>query len=75
MVVVSFKPYTYICQQDYNASSFYIITRGSARVTINDKKHADGEKEVARIGVNDFFGEVALLSALHRPPLARILGI
>jgi CRP-like cAMP-binding protein len=51
----TFAPETYICRQGAAGSTFYIITSGSCRITINtdDKK----EKEVNRIYAGDFFGK------------------
>ena len=62
-VLEAMKPMTflegsYICRQGKLGNTFYIITEGSCRVTINAEE--GNEKEVAKLHVGDFFGEVAL---------------
>lgn len=56
---ILFQPNTYICRQGMSANTFYIIAEGHCKVTVNAGNGA--EKDVTRLGVGDFFGEVALI--------------
>lgn len=50
---------------------FYIIVSGEARVV---QSNADGlEQEIARLGVSDYFGEIALLT--NRPRAATVISV
>ena len=61
MKPMQFLDASYICRQGKIGNTFYIITEGICRVTLNND---DGpEKELAKLYVGDFFGEVALIEA------------
>ncbi len=55
MVGVSFPSDSYICRQGTPGNTFYIITEGSCKVTLNNADHT--EKEVAQLHIGDFFGK------------------
>jgi CRP-like cAMP-binding protein len=59
LVEVKFRKGAYICEEGKLGNTFYIITSGECRVTVSNK-------EVARLGVSDFFGEVALIERTAR---------
>lgn len=61
---MNFMPNTYICRQGSSGNTFYIIADGSCRVTVNTGKGT--EKEVTKLGVGDFFGEVALIEPSNK---------
>ncbi len=52
-----------IIRQGTNGTSFYIIINGSVRVMYYNN---DVEEEITRLGKNEFFGEIALLTPLRR---------
>ena len=56
---ILFQPNTYICRQGMSGNTFYIIAEGQCKVTVNAGNGA--EKDITRLGVGDFFGEVALI--------------
>lgn len=56
---ILFQPNTYICRQGMSGNTFYIIAEGHCKVTVNIGNGA--EKDVTRLSVGDFFGEVALI--------------
>lgn len=60
LVPMTFSSNTYICREGAEGQTFYIITTGTVRVTTNVEN--SDEKEVARLGTGDFFGEMALMS-------------
>jgi CRP-like cAMP-binding protein len=51
---MNFKSNTYICRQGSKGNTFYIITEGSCKVTINAGQGA--ETDIAKLGPGDFFG-------------------
>lgn len=63
MMPMTYRPISYICRQGTPGNSFYIMTEGNCKVTINDK---DGEREFGRLRPGDFFGEVALIETTNR---------
>jgi len=60
LVPITFSSNTYICREGTGGSTFYIITEGNVRVTLNVE--GAEEKEVGSLGTGDFFGEMALMS-------------
>ena len=56
---ILFQPNTYICRQGMSGNTFYIIAEGQCKVTVNSGNGA--EKDITRLSVGDFFGEVALI--------------
>lgn len=56
---ILFQPNTYICRQGMSGNTFYIIAEGQCKVTVNAGNGT--EKDITRLGVGDFFGEVALI--------------
>ena len=52
-----------ICREGEPGGEFYVITKGDVRVTVDG---LDGEKEVARLGHSQFFGEMAVLNGDKR---------
>ncbi|XP_015916401.1 cGMP-dependent protein kinase 1 isoform X4 [Parasteatoda tepidariorum] len=57
----SFKMGEYIIRQGAGGDTFYIISRGKVKVTLNDPDECK-EKFVRTLGCGDFFGEKALQS-------------
>jgi CRP-like cAMP-binding protein len=64
MIPMTYMPGSYICRQGTTGNTFFILTEGSCKVTINSSEH--DEKEVARLHPGDFFGEIALIEASNR---------
>ena len=64
MQTVTFPPGSYICKQGAQGNSFYVMTAGSARITIDTENFK--EREVNMIHAGDFFGEAALLDAANQ---------
>ena len=64
MQTVTFPPGSYICKQGAQGNSFYVLTLGSAKITIDGEDFV--EREVNRIHPGDFFGEAALLDAANK---------
>lgn len=54
MLFVTFLPNTYICRHGAAGNTFYIITGGSCKVTINKEDRTEVEVGILRPG--DFFG-------------------
>lgn len=54
MLFVTFLPNTYICRHGTAGNTFYIITGGTCKVTINREDRS--EMEVATLRPGDFFG-------------------
>ncbi len=52
-----------ICREGEPGGEFFVITKGEVRVTVDG---LDGEKEVARLGHSQFFGEMAVLNGDKR---------
>jgi len=55
---------TVICQEKETADSMFIIAHGRVKVTTKDK--AEKSIELAQLNPGDFFGEIALFTALPR---------
>lgn len=55
MVPITFQPNSYICRQGTIGNTFYILTEGCCKVTINN---GDKENEVFRFRPGDFFGKI-----------------
>ena len=49
----------YICKQGERGYTLHVVIQGEVVVTVNDNT---GEKQLVRLGPNNFFGEIALLS-------------
>lgn len=64
MIPMTYLSSSYICRQGTTGNTFFILTDGTCRVTINQPDHS--EKEVARLHAGDFFGEVALIETSNR---------
>ena len=62
MLFVTFLPNTYICRHGTAGNTFYIITGGSCKVTINREDRT--EMEVATLRPGDFFGRT-LMAAFY----------
>ena len=62
MLFVTFLPNTYICKHGTAGNTFYIITGGSCKVTINREDRT--EMEVATLRPGDFFGRT-LMTAFY----------
>lgn len=54
MVPMTYLPGSYICRQGTTGNSFFILTDGHCKVTVNDEK---GEREVGKLRAGDTFGE------------------
>ena len=52
-----------ICREGEPGGEFFVITKGEVRVTVDG---LEGEKEVARLGHSQFFGEMAVLNGDKR---------
>jgi CRP-like cAMP-binding protein len=52
-----------ICREGDPGGEFFVITKGDIRVTVDA---LEGEKEVARLGHGQFFGEMAVLNGDRR---------
>lgn len=52
-----------ICREGEPGAEFYVISKGEVRVCVDG---LDGEKEVARLGHGQFFGEMAVLNGDKR---------
>eukprot|EP01038_Epipyxis_sp_PR26KG_P011493 gene11493-15396_t len=64
MQPISFLANTYICRQGSIGSTFYILTEGTCRVTLNSDDRA--EVEVGKLRPGDFFGEIALIEPSNK---------
>lgn len=64
MIPMTYLSSSYIYRQGTTGNTFFILTEGSCRVTINQPDHT--EKEVGRLHAGDFFGEVALIETSNR---------
>jgi small-conductance mechanosensitive channel/CRP-like cAMP-binding protein len=58
-----FAPGESIVRKGQEGRSMFIITRGNVKVQIPDQ---DGQKVINRLGANDFFGEMSLLTGEPR---------
>jgi cAMP-dependent protein kinase regulator len=54
MVPMSYSQQSYICRQGTTGHTFFILTEGTCKVTINNENRT--EMEVARLRPGDFFG-------------------
>jgi CRP-like cAMP-binding protein len=62
MISITYLPQTYICRQGTAGNTFYILTEGTCKVTVNER---DGsEKEVAKLHPGDFFGMSTCMSPM-----------
>lgn len=57
------KPGEVICREGEQGGEFFVITGGEVRVSADG---LDGEKEIARLGHGQFFGEMAVLNGDKR---------
>jgi CRP-like cAMP-binding protein len=57
MVPMTYLPTSYICRQATTGNTFYIITEGHCRVTVNCEDKT--EKEVGKLRAGDFFGKTS----------------
>jgi CRP-like cAMP-binding protein len=64
MQSVTFNSGSYICRQGTMGNTFYIITDGCCRVTLNTDDFT--EKEVNKMYAGDFFGEPSDVSGLKQ---------
>lgn len=64
MIPMTYMPGSYICRQGTTGNTFFILTEGTCKVTINGSE--SNEKEVAKLHPGDFFGEVALIESSNR---------
>ena len=55
MIPMTYLPSSYICRQATTGNTFFILTDGFCKVTINCEDKT--EKEVGRLRPGDFFGE------------------
>lgn len=55
MVLMTYLPGSYICRQGTTGNSFFILTEGHCRVTVNEDK---GEREVGKLRAGDTFGRL-----------------
>eukprot|EP00602_Paraphysomonas_sp_CaronLab_P009421 CAMPEP_0185029392 /NCGR_PEP_ID=MMETSP1103-20130426/15671_1 /TAXON_ID=36769 /ORGANISM="Paraphysomonas bandaiensis, Strain Caron Lab Isolate" /LENGTH=986 /DNA_ID=CAMNT_0027564111 /DNA_START=302 /DNA_END=3262 /DNA_ORIENTATION=+ len=62
----------HIIRQGEEGEIFYVIVKGECKVLISSSDNPEG-KEVARLGVNDYFGERALLNA--EPRAASVIAV
>eukprot|EP00598_Pedospumella_elongata_P015961 CAMPEP_0184996430 /NCGR_PEP_ID=MMETSP1098-20130426/56446_1 /TAXON_ID=89044 /ORGANISM="Spumella elongata, Strain CCAP 955/1" /LENGTH=68 /DNA_ID=CAMNT_0027522881 /DNA_START=1 /DNA_END=203 /DNA_ORIENTATION=+ len=60
---MTYLPGSYICRQGTTGNSFFILTEGHCRVTVNEEK---GEREVGKLRAGDTFGEHALTDTSNR---------
>ena len=51
---MTYMPGSYICRQGTSGNSFFILTEGSCRVTVNKDDRA--ELEVGKLRTGDYFG-------------------
>lgn len=65
MSPMHYAPNSYICRQGTTGNTFFILTDGNCKVTVNAQDDS-GEREVARLHPGDFFGEVALIENSNR---------
>ena len=72
MEVQKFTPGTYICKQGTNGTSFYIITSGECKITLNTE--GGREKEVRQYTAGDFFGENALVDVTASKRTANVIA-
>ena len=61
---VSFPAGSVICKQGTTGNTFYVVTSGCCKITIDTEDYK--EKEVNKIYAGDFFGEAALVDASSR---------
>ena len=61
---VTFAAGSLICKQGTTGNTFYVVTSGCCKITIDTEDHK--EKEVNKIYAGDFFGEAALVDASSR---------
>lgn len=54
MIPMTYLPGSYICRQGTTGNTFFILTDGECRVTVNTDDHS--EKQVATLRGGDFFG-------------------
>lgn len=68
MIPMTYLPSSYICRQSTAGNTFYIITEGHCRVTVNCEDKT--EKEVGKLRAGDFFGK-SLPVSLSRASILR----
>src|SRR5262245_59251365 len=68
---VAFKPNDTIVNKGEAADTFYVIVQGGARVVTDGREE---DKEVARLGPGNFFGEMGILNDEPRTATVRAIG-
>eukprot|EP01042_Synura_sphagnicola_P000055 gene55-55_t len=61
MEPVHFPAGSYICKQGTFGNTFYVLTEGTCKVTLN--KEDGGERDILTLRLGDYFGEVALIDS------------
>lgn len=68
---ITYKPNDTVVEQGAAADTFFIIVQGGVRVITDGR---DEDKEVARLGIGGFFGEMGILNDEPRSATIRAIG-